>query len=357
MFSDQSNILKELLPMSNLSHFNKNFNHLNIFERKLIQKLHSDGVSVSCIANLLGRHRSTISRQLSNRKNLDFLKVKGKVVRTYSAVKAQDNYSKNKSNCGAKYKLFQDTNLIKYINDCVVNKKWSPEVAIGRANLVGWNFKIHISAKTIYNYIDRNQINISPFDLRFKLRRKKPKKQYIKQNKKKLGKSIEIRPEYINDRSEFGHWEGDTVVDKNCNSILVLQERTSRKGILLKLKRHTSEEVNRQLQILKNKYGGKFKKIFKTITFDNGSEFYKTIEFENDSLQIYFTHPYCSYEKGGVENLNGIIRRYLPKNKNLKEITRQKLKAINEQIDNTPRKILNYQTPKEYFEEKCMLAI
>ena len=271
-------------------------------------------------------------------------------------MKAQDNYSKNKSNCGAKYKLFQDNILIKYIEDCVVNKKWSPEVAIGRAKLVGWNFKIHISAKTIYNYIDRKQINISPFDLRFKLRRKKPKKQYIKQNKKKLGKSIEIRPEYINDRSEFGHWEGDTVVDKNCNSILVLQERTSRKGILLKLKRHTSEEVNRQLKILKNKYGEKFKKIFKTITFDNGSEFYKTIDFENENLQIYFTHPYCSYEKGGVENLNGIIRRYLPKNKNLKEITRQKLKAINEQIDNTPRKILNYQTPKEYFEEKCMLV-
>lgn len=342
--------------MTNLSHFNKNFNHLDISERKLIQKLHLDGLSISNIANLLGRHRSTISRQLSNKKNLDFLRVKGKVVRTYSAVKAQDNYSKNKSNCGAKYKLFQDNILIKYIEDCVVNKKWSPEVAIGRAKLVGWNFKIHISAKIIYNYIDRSQINISPFDLRFKLRRKKPKKQYIKQNKKKLGKSIEIRPEYINDRSEFGHWEGDTVVDKNCNSILVLQERTSRKGILLKLKRHTSEEVNRQLKILKNKYGEKFKKIFKTITFDNGSEFYKTIDFENENLQIYFTHPYCSYEKGGVENLNGIIRRYLPKNKNLKEITRQKLKAINEQIDNTPRKILNYQTPKEYFKEKCILV-
>lgn len=156
-----------------------------------------DGLSISCIANLLGRHRSAISRQLSNKKNLDFLRVKGKIVRTYSAIKAQDNYSKNKSNCGAKYKLFQDNNLIKYIEDCVVNKKWSPEVAIGRAKLVGWKFKIHISAKSIYNYIDRNQINISPFDLRFRLRRRKPKKQYIKQNKKKLSKSKEISLIYI----------------------------------------------------------------------------------------------------------------------------------------------------------------
>ena len=129
--------------MSNLSHINRKFNHLNISERKLIQKLHLDGLSISCIANLLGRHRSTISRQLSNKKNLDFIKVKGKVVRSYSAIKAQDNYSKNKSNCGAKYKLFQDSNLIKYIEDCVVNKKWSPEVAVSRAKLVGWNFKAH----------------------------------------------------------------------------------------------------------------------------------------------------------------------------------------------------------------------
>ena len=183
--------------MNNLSHLNKKFNHLDVSERKSIQKLLLDGLSISCIANLLGRHRSTISRQLSNKKNLDFLRVKGKVVRTYSAIKAQDNYSKNKSNCGAKYKLFQDNNLIKYIEDCVVNKKWSPEVAIGRAKLIGWNFKIHISAKSIYNYIDRNQINISPFDLRFRLRRRKPKKQYIKQNKKKLSKSKEISLIYI----------------------------------------------------------------------------------------------------------------------------------------------------------------
>lgn len=246
--------------------------------------------------------------------------------------------------------------MIKYIEDCVINKKWSPDIAIQRAKRLGWNFKIHISAKTIYNYIDRNQIKITPFDLRFKLRKRKPKKQYIKQNKKKLGKSIEIRPEYINNRSEFEHWEGDTIVDKNNNSILVLQERTSRKGMLLKLNKHISDEVNRQLKILKNKYGKHFKNIFKTITFDNGSEFYRTIEFEDDNLQIYFTHPYCSYEKGGIENLNGIIRRYIPKGKNIQDITRQKIKAIIEQIDNTPRKILNYRTPKEYFEEKCMLV-
>ena len=95
-----------------------------------------DGLSISCIANLLGRHRSAISRQLSNKKNLDFLRVKGKVVRTYSAIKVQDNYSKNKSNCGAKYKLFQDSNLIKYIEDCVVNKNGLLKLLLVEQNLL-----------------------------------------------------------------------------------------------------------------------------------------------------------------------------------------------------------------------------
>ena len=337
--------------MKNLPHKKRNFNHFSLAERKLIEKLNRNGFSANAIANLLGKHRSSVSRQLNNKSNTDFVKVGSKVKRFYVASKAQLNYETNKSNCGAKYKLLEDKKLITYIEDCVVNKKWSPEVALGRAKLLGLSFNVNISAKSIYNYIDRNQLNITPFHLRFKLRRKKPKKQYIKQNKKKLGKSIEQRPVIINERKEFGHWEGDCVVDKNCNSIFVLTERLTRYGLMIKLKHHTSDEVLKHLNILKRKYGKKFKNIFKTITFDNGSEFYKTIELENKNLQVYFTHPYCSYEKGGVENFNGIIRRYIPKNKDIKSITRQKIQAINKQINDTPRKILNYKTPVEMFLE------
>lgn len=336
--------------MNNLSHSTRNFNHFSLPERKLIENLSRKGLSASAIAKLLGKHRSSVSRQLSNKSNTDFVRVGSKVKRVYVATKAHSNYLSNKSNCGAKYKLFNDKHLINYIEDCVINKKWSPLVAIGRAKVLGLSFNISISAKSIYNYIDRNQLNITPFHLRFKLRRKKPKKQYVKLNKKKLGKSIEQRPLIINERREFGHWEGDSIVDKNCNSIFVLTERTTRYGLMIKLKNHTSDEVFKQLNILKKKYGKKFKNIFKSITFDNGSEFYKTVELESKDLQIYFTHPYCSYEKGGVENFNGIIRRYIPKSKDIKSITRQKIQAINKQINDTPRKILNYKTPAEIFQ-------
>ena len=337
--------------MKNLSHKKRNFNHFSIDERKLIEKLFRNGLSANSIAILLGRHRSSISRQLNNKANSDFVRFGSKVKRVYVANKAQCNYEKNKSNCGAKYKLFEDKKLVAYIEDCVINKKWSPEVALGRAKLLGLSFNVNISAKSIYNYIDRNQLKITPFHLRFKLRRKKPKKQYIKQNKKKLGKSIEQRPVIINKRKEFGHGEGDCVVDKNCNSIFVLTERMTRYGLMIKLQHHTSDEVLKNLNILKRKFGKKFKNTFKTITFDNGSEFYKTIELENKNFQVYFTHPYCSYEKGGVENFNGIIRRYIPKSKDIKSLTRQKIQAINKQINDTPRKILNYRTPIEVFSE------
>ena len=337
--------------MKNLSQNKRNFNHFSLSERKLIEKLNRQGFSISSIAKLLDRHRSSIYRQINNKKNTDFVRIGKKVKRLYVANKAQSNYEYNKSNCGPKYKLLNDKNLVAYIENCVINKKWSPQVALGRARLLELSFNINISAKSIYNYIDRNQLKITPFHLRFKLRRKKPKKQYIKQNKRKLGKSIEQRPLFINERMEFGHWEGDTIVDKNCNSILILTERLTRYGIMIKLKHHTSDEVLKNLNILKRKFGKNFKNIFKTITFDNGSEFYKTVELENKNFQVYFTHPYCSYEKGGVENFNGIIRRYIPKTKDIRSLTRQKIQAINKQINEIPRKILNYKTPSEAFEE------
>lgn len=337
--------------MTNIPHNSKFFNHLSLSERKIIQNLYTKGFSPSYIANILGRHRSTISRQLNNKKNTDFVRFGSKVKRTYVASIAQDNYVKNKSKCGAKYKLFNDISLIHFIEDAVINKKWSPQVAIGRAKLLGLSFNINISAKSIYNYIDRHQLNITPFHLRFRLRRKKPKKQYIKQNKKKLGKSIEERPLSVLNREEFGHWEGDTIVDKDSNSVFVLVERVSRKGFMLKLRKHTSDEVVLKLKQIKRKFGKYFKYIFKTITFDNGAEFYRVVDIEDSNLQIYFTHPYCSHEKGGVENYNGIIRRYIPKGMSIKKLTQESITRINEQIDNTPRKILNYKTSKECFDE------
>ena len=184
MFSEKNSNIKEKITMNNLLHSKRNFNHFSLAERKIIENLSRKGLSASTIANLLGKHRSSVSRQLNNNSNTNFVRIGTKVKRIYVASKAHSNYLLNKSNCGAKYKLFKDNHLISYIEDCVINKKWYPEVAIGRTKILGLSFNISISSRSIYNYIDRNQLKITPFHLRFKLRRKKPKKQYIKQNKK-----------------------------------------------------------------------------------------------------------------------------------------------------------------------------
>lgn len=345
----KQNKQKEKITMNNLSHFSRNFNHLSLAEKKLIQKFLSKGFKPSKIASILDRSRSTISRHINNKANTDFVKLGKKVKRMYVASIAHHNYINNKSRRGAKYKLFNDLNLVKYLEDKVINEKWSPEVAIGRAKLLGLSFKISITPKSVYNYIQRNQIKITPFDLRFKLRRKKSKHLNIKVHKKKLGLSIEQRPLSVENRTEFGHWEADCVVDKNNNSVLVLQERMTRFCTIVKLNHHDSNSCFKQLEIFKRKFGKSSKLIFKTITCDNGSEFYSFPLTKNTN--VYYAHPYCSYEKGGVENLNGIIRRYINKGQDISKLSRQKIQSIKEHINSIPRKILDYKTPQEIFEE------
>ena len=330
--------------------------HLTLPERKIIQQNLLDGVPIGQIAKALGKHRSTIYKELSFRENYDYVRIRKKVKKIYVAKLAQANYQKRRKNSGPKYKIFKDDNLVKYLEDNIgdVKKgKMSVDVAIGRAKYLGLKFKVSVTMQTVYNYIHRGQLKISKFDLPYILSRKpnEKKDENKKKNKTKLGESIENRPENVNDRSEFGHWEGDCVVDKDNNAILNIFERQKRMMFIFKLKKHNSENVLKALNKFINSFGKIRYKVFKTITFDNGTEFYRVTELENKNLKMYFTHPYSSWEKGGIENSNGIIRRYIPKGKDIGIIKQEKLDRVANQINNTPRKILGYRTPRECFEE------
>ena len=156
---------------------------------------------------------------------------------------------------------------------------------------------------------------------------------------------ISERPDYINDRSQFGHWERDTVMGKDRHQcILTLVERKSGANRIAKIKNRTVANINVAIiEII-----AKEPHLFKSITFDNGTEFhgYKQIE-EATGMLCYFANPHHPWERGSNENFNGLLRQYFPKGKSLSYIGKTKVLAISDKLNNRPRKRLGFKTPKE----------
>ena len=171
------------------------------------------------------------------------------------------------------------------------------------------------------------------------------------QNKKKLGRSIEERPEEINKRNEFGHWECDLVLGhktKDDEVLLTLSERMSREFLIIRIPDKTSASVMQAFKELQRQYSEHWNDIFKTITTDNGSEFADLSNLEDASnTLIYYAHPYTSCDKGTVERHNG-----LPKGEAIDDYSLQEIIDIETWCNSLPRKILAYHTPDEIFEKE-----
>ena len=171
------------------------------------------------------------------------------------------------------------------------------------------------------------------------------------------GTSIERRPEAISTRESFGHWEQDSVIGKAkgiYESLLVLIERKTRYEIILRAQGKTSAATVQALNILIPMFPAG---TFQTITVDNGSEFQDCHGMEHDEqgnkrLSVYYCHPYCSCERGSNERNNRIIRRFLPKGKSLRQTTQEDCNRIAAFMNDMPRKILNYSTARELFEQE-----
>lgn len=137
------------------------------------------------------------------------------------------------------------------------------------------------------------------------------------------------------------------------NVLLTLLEWKTRQLSIIRLPDKSAESVIKIFNKMHEDYGDFFSRIFSTITTDNGSEFARLIELENvTSSKVYFTHPYTSCEKGSIENHNGLIRRFIPKGKRIKDYSDNDILAIELWANGLPRKILGYRTPKELFEEE-----
>ena len=177
------------------------------------------------------------------------------------------------------------------------------------------------------------------------------------------GESIEKRPEVINQRTEFAHWEMDCVEGKKGTkrTLLVLTERLTREEIIMLMQDHTAKSVVKSLDKLEKKYGAMFKRVFKTITVDNGSEFSDCKGIERSVLcdekraMVFYCHPYCSWERGSNENQNKLIRRHIPKGSDIREFTHAAIEKIQNWINTYPREIFNFRTSEELFQEQLAL--
>jgi IS30 family transposase len=332
--------------------------HITELERYKIEVLTHEKMSPREIAKRIGRNRRTIERELQRGK-VELIKSDLTRKYEYCADVAQRKYKENARNKGPALKIGHDHKLAKHIEDKIKKEKYSPDAVIGEIRITGLKFEKMICTKTIYNYIDRGIFaNISNKDLPVKRNKRIRKYKRIKVSSRNIkGTSIEERPENIETRQEYGHWEMDCVVGKREGKgavLLVLSERLSRKEIIRKIPGKKQEYVRKALDELEKTFGERFYNIFKTITVDNGSEFleFKGLESsirktDYQRVKIYYAHPYSSWERGTNENANKLIRRFIPKGTDIDKLSQTMIKRIEHWMNNYPRRIFGYKTANQ----------
>lgn len=336
----------------------RKYRRLRYEDRLYIEALLNAGHSCAFIGAQLGFSARTIQREVKrglywHRNGQTWIDEQ-----RYSATIAQEDADYQATAKGKCIKLGNNYEYAEYVSE-KIHQGWSPDAIVGDLNRRGeWT----VSTPTLYRYIDAGYIpNVTNTDLLEKAKRKRKYKQVRRAAKAPKGKSISQRPEEIDTRSSFGHWEMDSVVGKRdgkSQTLLVLTERLTRYECIVRVADKTSDSVVSALDTL---FLTMPKGVFKSITVDNGSEFQncERMEFDKDGnkrTDIYYCHPYCSSERGSNERTNRIIRRFFPKKTDFSNITQESCDNVCDWINKLPRKILGYATPLELYEKQLLLC-
>ena len=343
------------------------YHHLNKDDRitieSLINQKDENGKRIfnnTYIANYLGVDKSTISRELNKRRKEKMYIRTGKTkTMPYTAEYAQNDADFKRGLSKGEYKLRKYKKMTKFIEDKIKIDKWAPDVIVGYMkthNMFNYEGYTTITTPTIYNAIRYHIINVELKDTR--RMKYKPEYNYHKNDlpESKAEYSINNRPEEIDKRLYFGHFELDTVIGNRNGKhecLMTLTERKTRFEIIFKLKGKTAEEVVNKFNKMKEFMKKYYDKIFKSITTDNGTEFSDFLNIIKDTkTKIYFCHPYCSGEKGSNEKHNSMIRYFIPKGSLIENYSYKDINKITDWMNNYPRKILNYKTPLEALQEE-----
>ncbi|WP_214755164.1 IS30 family transposase [Exiguobacterium sp. s16] len=309
------------------------YTHLTTTERVKIETYLELGMSIRSIARRLGRHPSTVSREVKRNPG-------------YESGRAQQRYVKKKANCGAKTKLDEATRR-------TITEKlwatWSPEQIVGRL------FDGEIAFSTIYRWIYSGLIDVPTSVLRQKGKRQKPVETRGRFN---VGLSIAKRPREVRARKTFGHWELDTVVSgrgKSKACVATFVERKSRFYIALPMTDRSASSMEMAIQAV---HGAFPVAAFRTATTDRGKEFSCHERIRTSlGVPLYFADPYASWQRGSNENANGLLREFFPKGTDFAKVGDGELADALAKINGRPRKCLGWRTAHEAFTEEVLRLI
>lgn len=327
------------------------YNHLGLDERRTIYRMLEAGKSVSAIAEQLARHPSTIYREISRNKHIDsFAGYRG-----YFHVAAHDKARSRRLRGG---KILGDNELISFLTS-KLEVFWSPEQISGYMK-THKPYSRRVCHETIYQFVYSpygRQHGIGRLLPKMRSRRRKRYARKIRGIHIPLANTIAERPGVIAERERFGDWEGDLVMFRRefgKSNITSLVERLSRFTILkYNRSRHSAGVIGAIVQRLRPLPPP----LRRTITLDRGTEFANyPILARRLGMTSYFCKPSAPWQKGAVENMNGRLRRFMPSNTDIGLVSQAELDRIANIMNNTPRKRLEFRTPKQVFDEQVKLV-
>jgi transposase, IS30 family len=309
-------------------------------QRYQIYALMKAGHNQTRIAEIVGCHKSTVSRELSRNRG----------GRGYRPKQAHELAAARHL---AAYRP-RITEATWALVESLLRKQWSPEQIAGRLKLEG---RAAVSHETIYQHVYADKRAGGTLHRHLRCRRVRRKRYGTRSRRGQIPNrtGIEARPSVVDARARIGDWEADTIVGAgHRGSLLSLTERKSKLVRLRLLGVKSAEEVTRASLALLGPLSAKVH----TITSDNGGEFAHHEQIaEGLGARFYFAHPYASWERGLNENTNGLVRQYFPKEHDFTAVTQAEVERVVERLNNRPRKTLGFRTPNEVFFKQRSVAL
>jgi IS30 family transposase len=320
----------------------RKYTQINQEERCVIAHLLRNKKTINHIAKELKRGWETIRNEIYENGKKDRF---GKII--YLVDKAQKKHNKRRKNSKEKFRIIENNfELEKQIEDLIVDKQYSPEQVAGLLAVKN-NGVFLIKHQSIYRHIYRKKDNkLLIKNLRRSGKPKAKKEVALKPCRIAPKTMIDDRPEIINQKERVGDFEGDTVKLFNLEKLYTLVDRKSGYGIV----KHCFQGIADTIHLKTIEIQKEVSRKIHSITYDNGVEFaYHDLIKIDTKIDIYFAHPYSSWERGCNENFNGLLRQYFPKKMEYVMLTEDHIRTVEVLLNNRPRKRLNYLSPYQVF--------